>query len=263
MNSAYVDFLARRLGFQGQVGWGALFWTGDPKLPLGQPNSLPLLATVARPGLWPIWLIVSLGGTLFPFLLCPVYLIFISRVSLAWSLDRQVPEWFGRVNERLRAPLNAILAALGISVLLALFQSFPLLPKGLTAAGDGRLSLVSTIWFGILMGGLTWIMPGFNAILAPVTRRDLLRNAPWRQWLPALGIVWLVFALATYWWAGIKPIADALGAQKSTLSYFNQTGISFAIGAVVVAIVIYVIQAARNRAAGVDLAMLYREIPPD
>ena len=32
---------------------------------------------------------------------------------------------------------------------------------------------------------------------------------------------------------------------------------------VIVAIVIYIIQAARNRAAGVDLAMLYREIPPD
>jgi amino acid transporter len=263
MNSVYVDLLARKLGFGGQVGWGGLFWTGSANLPLGQPNSLPLMAAIARPGLWPIWTIVSLGGTLFPFLLCPVYLNFISRVSLAWSLDRQVPEWFGQVNERLRAPINAILAALGISVLLAVFQNFPLLPKSLTALGDGRLNLVSTIWFGILMGALTWIMPGVNALLAPFTRRDLVRNAPWRPWLPLLGAVWVAFAVVTYWFAGLKPILDALGAEKHKLSYFNQTGISFAIGAVAVAIVIYVVQALRNRAKGVDLSMLYREIPPD
>ena len=263
MNSVYVDFLAKKLVFAGQVGWGGLFWLGDPHLPLGQPNSLPLMGAIVKPGLWPIWLIVSLGGTLFPFLLCPVYLIFISRVSLAWSLDRQVPEWFGQVNERVRAPLNAILAALGFSILLAAFQNFPLLPKGLTVAGDGRLSLVSTIWFGILMGALTWIMPGFNALLAPFTRKDLIRNAPWRAWLPVFGVLWLVFALATYWWAGLKPLLDSLGTQTSKLTYLNQQGVSFAIGVVIVAIVIYIIQAARNRAAGVDLAMLYREIPPD
>ncbi|HXY72903.1 MAG TPA: APC family permease [Actinomycetota bacterium] len=263
MNSVYVDFLAKRLVFAGQVGWGGLFWLGDPHLPLGQPNSLPLMGAVVKPGLWPIWLVVSLGGTLFPFLLCPVYLIFISRVSLAWSLDRQVPEWFGEVNERVRAPLNAILAALAFSILLAAFQNFPLLPKGLTVAGDGRLSLVSTIWFGILMGALTWIMPGFNALLSPFTRKDLIRNAPWRAWLPVLGILWLVFALATYWWAGLKPLFSALGTQKSKLTYLNQQGVSFAIGVVIVAIIIYVIQMIRNRRAGVDLAMLYHEIPPD
>jgi APA family basic amino acid/polyamine antiporter len=263
MNSVYVDFLAKKLVFAGQVGWGGLFWLGDPHLPLGQPNSLPLMGAIVKPGLWPIWLIVSLGGTLFPFLLCPVYLIFISRVSLAWSLDRQVPEWFGQVNERIRAPLNAILAALGFSILLAAFQNFPLLPKGLTVAGDGRLSLVSTIWFGILMGALTWIMPGFNALVAPFTRKDLIRNAPWRAWLPVFGVLWLVFALATYWWAGLKPLLDSLGTQTSKLTYLNQQGVSFAIGVVVVAVVIYIIQAARNRAAGVDLAMLYHEIPPD
>src|SRR5262249_3488076 len=150
MNSIYVDFLAKKLVFAGQVGWGGLFWLGDPPLPLGQPNSLPLMGAIVKPGLWPIWLLVSLGGTLFPFLLCPVYLIFISRVSLAWSMDRQVPEWFGQGNERLRAPLNAILAALGFSILLAAFPNFPLLPEGLTVAGDGRLGTVSPSWGGVL-----------------------------------------------------------------------------------------------------------------
>ena len=65
---------------------------------------MPLLAVVANKSLWPIWALISLGGTIFPFLLCPVYINFISRMQLAWSLDRQVPEWFGKVSERMRAP---------------------------------------------------------------------------------------------------------------------------------------------------------------
>ena len=45
-------------------------------------------------------------------------------MQLAWSLDRQLPEWFGEVNERLRAPLNAILATLGLTALFLFFQSY-------------------------------------------------------------------------------------------------------------------------------------------
>ncbi len=263
-NSVVVDVLSRKLGVPGQLGWGVMFWSGDPHTPFGQPNTIPLAATIARPGLWPIWLLVSLGGVISPFVLCPAYIAFISRVSLAWSLDRQVPEWFGEVNERLRAPINAILTSLGIVGVLMILMNFPILPRSL-APPEGKLNLVATLWFSIFMAALTWIMPAVNAIVAPFTRKDLVRTAPWRQWLPVFGVIWLAFAAITYWFAGIKPVVDFLGRGpgESGLGYYNRTGLSFTIGAFVVAILIYIVQAARNRAAGVDLAMMYREIPPE
>lgn len=266
-NSVFVDLLSRKLGVTGQLGWGVMFWSGDPSTPFGHPNTLPLTATISSPGLWPIWLLVSLGGVVSPFVLCPAYIAFISRVSLAWSLDRQVPEWFGEVNERLRAPVNAIITALGIVAVLTILQNFPLLPENLAAGG--KLNLVATLWFSILMAMLTWVMPGINAIVAPYTRPDLVRNAPWRSVLPLFGIIWVAFAGITYWFAGLKPIFDAVrlavkpGSEETLLGYLNRTGISFTIGIVVIAIVVYAIQAARNRAAGVDVAMMYREIPPE
>ena len=236
------------------------------KLPFGQPNSLPLLAEVSRPGLWIIWAFVSLAGAVFPFLLCPVYLNFISRVGLAWSLDRQVGEWFGDVNERLRAPINAILTALGIAVVFAILQNFALLPKGI-APPDGHLNLVATLWFSILMAFLTWFMPGINAIVGPFTRRDLLRNAPWRAWLPLFGVIWAAAMGILYWYAGFKPIVDAIRtagtAGETVLNYLNRTGITFTLIFLGLAIVIYVIQAIRRRVQGVDAAMMYREIPPE
>jgi amino acid transporter len=264
MNSVYTDFLAARMGFTTNLGWGALFWQGSSSLPMNQPNSLPLLASIAQPGLWPIWAIVSLAGTVFPFLLCPVYLNFISRVGLAWSLDRRMPDWMGDVNERLRAPVNALLTALGIAVLFAIFQNFALLPKS-WAPPTGQLNLISTAWFSLLMAFLTWFMPGINALVGTFTRPDLLKNAPWRAWLPVIGLVWAAFIGTLYWFAGLKPILDALKNSGSggTLGYLTSSGVTMTIFFTVVGIVIYVLMAIRNRMAGVDTAMMYKVIPPE
>jgi len=279
MNSVYTDFISARLGIDGQVAWGAAYWGffSDPPLPLGQPNSMPLTAAIAAPGLWPIWTLVSLGVTLFPFLLCPVYIVFLSRVQLAWSLDRQVPEWFGEVSERLRAPANAIFAALVLAGVFALLQNFPVLKAvGLGALApsadpllDGKLNLVSTLWFSILAAALTWIMPGINALLVRWTRPDLVRDAPFSRWLPLLGLVWVVFAVTLYWFAGIKPIIDAVagalapGAEETALGYLNRTGITFTLLIFGIGIVIYLIQWAVNRSRGIDTSLMYHEIPPD
>jgi amino acid transporter len=268
MNSVYTDFLSGRLGVDGQIGWGVLYWIGSPDLPLGQPNSLPLTATIASPGLWPIWTLVSLSVTLFPFLLCPVYINFLSRMQLAWSLDRQVPEWFGAVSERLRAPANAILAALVAAGVFAALQNFPILKAiglGFLAPTDGKLNLVATLWFSILAAGLTWIMPGVNAILAPFTRPDLVRDAPFRGLLPILGVVWLVIMLVLYWFAGLSPIINFVGRgeQETQLDYLNRTGVTFTLLIFAAGIVLYVLQWARNRARGIDTGLMYQQIPPD
>jgi len=266
MNSFYVDSLSDRLGTTNMLGWGINYWSGL-KTPFGQATALPLASAISSPGLWPVWLFVSIAATLWPFLLCPVYISLISRISLAWSMDRQVPKWFGEVNERLRAPLNAILTAVGLCVVLAILQNFALLPKSI-APPDGKLNLVSTIWFSILMALFSWVLPGVNAIISRFSRPDLIRNAPWRNALWAFGVVWLIFAVFTYWFAGIKPISDAVGAalkpgQSGVLSYFNDTGITLTIALYVIAVIIYIIVAIKNRASGVEMSLLYKELPPD
>lgn len=268
MNSVYTDFLSARLGVNGQIGWGVLYWLGDPSLPLGQPNSLPLTAAISQPGLWPIWTFVSVAVTLFPFLLCPVYVAFLSRVQLAWSLDRQVPEWFGAVSERLRAPANAILTALVAAGVFALLQNFPILKNiglGFLAPTDGKLNLVATLWFSILAAGLTWIMPGVNALLVRWTRPDLAKDAPFGAWLPLLGAVWVVIMAVLYWFAGLSPIINFVGKleAESQLDYLNRTGVSFTLLIFAAGLVVFLISWVRNRARGIDTGLMYRELPPD
>ncbi len=263
-NSIYVDALSTHLGFKTNVSWGASYW-GFPgalkSLPLGQPNAMPLLAVVANKGLWPIWALISLGGTIFPFLLCPVYINFISRMQLAWSLDRQVPEWFGSVSERIRGPLNAILATLGLTAVFLFFQSYKDLPTFLATTGH-KLNLAGTAWFSIVMALFTWCLPGINAMLVRWRRPELVRNAPFGKALPYIGFVWLLFPLWIYIFAVIKPIVNAL-KTGGALTYLETNGIIDAGLFYVIGIVIYFVMRYRSRAAGVDSKMLFTELPPD
>jgi APA family basic amino acid/polyamine antiporter len=265
VNSLYVDAFSNHLGFNTNVSWGYSYWGGSHlSLPLGQPNSMPLLAVIANKTLWPLWALISFAGAIFPLLLCPVYINFISRMGLAWSLDRQLPQWFGEVNERMRAPLNAILASLGMTSLFLLLQNYALLPHSI-APPNGKLNLVATLWFSIFMAALTWIMPGVNALLVGVRRKDLVANAPYRRALPWLGVAWLVFPLWIYWFAAIRPIWDNVtGSGSGTgLNYLNNSGITGSLVFVAIGVVIYVLMRLVNRSSGVDSSMLFTEIPPD
>lgn len=275
MNSVYAEMLPRRLGLDANTGWAAAFWgyVGNPPgLPLGQPNYFQVLGAVTRPDLWVIWTIVGGASTLFPFLLMPVYVIFISRMALAWSLDRQVPEWLGAVSERLRAPANAIVATLAMAVIFLLFSNFAILKAvglGFLApnadpALDGKLNLVASAWFTILASSLSWIMPGINALIARRTRPDLVANAPWVRWLPLIGLVWLVFAVALYWFAGLGPIINTLtNPETDPLAYLNGSGVSFVLIVAIVGILWYVIQSMRNQRRGVQTDLMYQMLPPD
>ncbi|MFL5860673.1 MAG: APC family permease [Solirubrobacteraceae bacterium] len=263
-NSVYVDAISSHFGFDTNVAWGAGYW-GWPHsiapLPLGQPNAMPLLAVVANHSLWPIWALISLGGVVFPFLLCPVYINFISRMQLAWSLDRQVPEWFGEVNERLHAPLNAIFATLGLTALFLFFQSYKALPTFLATANH-KLNLAGTAWFSIVMALFTWTLPGVNAMLVRWRRPDLVRNAPFGGKLPWIGLAWLVFPLWIYVFAVVKPIVNALKAGGA-LTYLETNGIIDAGVFYAIGLVIYFIMRYRAQSAGVDEKMLFTELPPD
>jgi amino acid transporter len=263
-NSLYVDAISNHLGFGTNVSWGASYWGFNSHLsalPMGQPNSMPLLAAVANHGLWPIWALISLAGTVFPFLLCPVYINFISRMQLAWSLDRQIPEWFGRVNERLRAPLNAILATLGLTAVFLFFQSYNALPHFLATTGN-KLNLAGTAWFAIVMALLTWTLPGVNALLVRFRRPDLVRNAPFSKALPWLGLAWLVFPVWIYIFAVGKPIEKSLQGSGA-LRYLETNGILDALLFFAIGLGIYIIMWVRARSAGVDTKMLFTELPPD
>jgi amino acid transporter len=259
MNSVYQDVLGDHYGFQLVNAWGYQYWIlGNAPLN-NQPPFTPMLATAAYPGVWPLWLFVSVGNTVLNVLLCPVYAIFLSRIVLAWSLDRQVPEWFSVVNERTNAPLRVIILAILAGAVFFVLTFF-------------NFSLASTTFFGILLAGLTWIMPGLNAILIPFRRPDLFQltnNTGRSLGLPRLvwsGILWLIFILPVYAIAFVYPVVQNLvqqGGAYLTLSTTNSSGIGWALIFIAAGIVIYYLMRFINLSRGINVKMIYQELPPD
>jgi amino acid transporter len=262
MNSVYMDVQGNHFGFNLVNAWGFLYWNGGAAPLNGQPPFTPVMLTAVHPEFWPLWLIVALGNITLNVLLCPVYAIFLSRIVLAWSLDRQIPEWFSAVNERTNAPLRVIILAVligGVFYLLTFVQ----LPWA-------SLSLASTTFFGILLAGLTWIMPGINAVLIPFRRPDLYQltnNTGKFLGLPRLvwiGILWLIFIVPVYAAAFGYPVYQ--GLQQSGASYLaltNVSGVGWALIFLVIGIVIYYVMRAVNTSRGINVKMIFHELPPD
>jgi amino acid transporter len=257
MNSLYMDVLGNHFGFSLTNAWGYLYWNGAGAPLNGQPPFTPVMATAVHPGFWPLWLIVALGNITLNVLLCPVYAIFLSRIVLAWALDRQVPEWFSVVNERTNAPLRVIVLAVLIGAVFYILTFF-------------GLSLASTTFFGVLLAALTWIMPGLNAILIPYRRPDLFQltnNTGKVLGLPKLvwcGIIWLIFILPVYASAFIWPVVQ--GLQTSGTAYLglsNSSGIGWALVFVAVGIAVYIVMRLVNSARGINVQMMFHELPPD
>ena len=266
MNSVYMDVQGFHFGFDMVNAWGYLYWNGAGAPLNGQPPFSPVMLTAVHPQFWPLWLIVALGNITLNVLLCPVYAIFLSRIVLAWALDRQVPEWFSIVNERTNAPLRVIILAVLIGgvfyVLTFINQWFP--------SVNIYLSLASATFFGILLAGLTWIIPGLNAILIPYRRPDLFQltnNTVKFLGLPRLvwcGIIWLIFIVPVYVGAFGYPVYQGLlTSGTSYLSLSNSAGVGWALIFIVVGIVIYFVMRAVNTSHGINVTMIYQELPPD
>jgi hypothetical protein len=84
-----------------------------------------------------------------------------------------------------------------------------------------------------------------------------------------MGVLWLAFGAVVYWYAGIDVIIKAIRpllkphASASVWTYLNTNGVTFMLAIVVIGIVIYWIRNIQNRMQGIDLALLYKTVPPD
>jgi APA family basic amino acid/polyamine antiporter len=269
MNSLYIDTLGNRFGLDLTNAWGYLYWHDATAAPLhGQPPFTPVMATAVHPEAWPLWLVVALGNIIMNILLCPVYAIFLSRIVLAWAIDKQIPGWFRVVDDRTHAPLRVIVLAI---LLGAVFYALTIF---------GVLSLASTTFFSIALAALTWIMPGINAILISYRRPGPYRTAqPGEErasdffglinnkflGLPRLvwsGILWLAFIIPVYVAAFFWPVIR--GLKTSGFGYLgmsNSNGILWALIFIVVGIIIYYAMKFANKRAHISMDGIHQELP--
>jgi APA family basic amino acid/polyamine antiporter len=234
------------LGKLGDDFLGSVAYAGGEALGLSSaPTYMETAAAASGNVVLGVLIILGFGSWLIPTV--PMSLLIMSRCILAWSMDRVVPEKLGAVNPKTNSPWVAVLVIVVLSAVASWFWAY-------------------TSFFTVVVGAfgqiITLAIGCLAASLIPFKNKDLYATAPITgKWGPipkltligllgALGATLIVINFALDPFSGVNPEASPV-MFWFTLSMFP------------LGIVIYYVSKAIRRSQGIDIALAYKEIPPE
>ncbi|MGH2496203.1 MAG: amino acid permease [Ktedonobacteraceae bacterium] len=173
------------------------------------------------------------------------------RTIFAWSFDRILPGKLSEVSERTHAPVPAIIMA---SIIVA----------GILAWSVLSSSFATLLSMGVLAGVVTILSVSVAALAFPYRRPDLYRNSPANVRIGGVPLLPIVAVLSILVICGLAYLVlsyQQLGintAQLGPLPGFIFMGSLIVIGLVI----FYVARFVRAR-QGINLDLIYRELPPE
>ncbi|MEW6226238.1 MAG: APC family permease [Chloroflexota bacterium] len=173
------------------------------------------------------------------------------RTVFAWSFDRLLPEKFSEVNERTHSPVPAILLVMGLVTLMLMWS---------IASTD----FATWLALGVLAGVVCVVIVGVAAIMFPTRRPDLYRASPANITVAGIPVLYIVAPLSILvmlflTWLTLQYPALALYGDASNAWWVP----TFIGGIVVVGLVVYFGAKLIRRSQGVDIDLVYKELPPE
>jgi amino acid transporter len=215
-------------------------------LPAGLPPGVNFLAALLTHNVF-VLLLLGLGFVIWAVMGTPLSEMQSTRYMLAWSLDRTVPQQLGDVSERYHTPVKAIALC--------------------TVTGEIALVVLVNWTNASLLGALlaqilAFIVVALAGLVFPYRLRAVWESAGGRR---VLGVP--VVALAG---AGGVIILGALliafifnNTLNSTFAVTRTLSLWFMGGVIVSGTIWYIAARLLNQRRGVDLGLVYREIPPE
>jgi amino acid transporter len=192
--------------------------------------------------------IMGLSFILWNVLLLFVIAMICTRNIFAWSFDGVAPRQLATVGERTHAPWVAAILITAVAVVLLALYVFT--------------SFFTIVVNYIVIFSIAFWMTSFAAIFLPYRRRDLFEQAPEAVRRKIVGIP--VITLLGI--GNLILFTLILISSFDTPAFSGPTGnraIAFVVGIYVSGFVLYYISRAVRRQRGVDLDLLYKEIPPE
>jgi amino acid transporter len=203
-------------------------------------QNIPVLAVIIL-GSFLFWSLPAMVGNTF----MPIRSVF------AWAFDRLLPEKFAEVNERTHSPVPAILLVMGLVTAMLAW------------------SVLSTDFFtwlalGVEAGVVCVVIVAIAAMAFPSRRPDLYQASPANvrflgvpllYWVAPLSIavmLFLVYLTVTY-------PALALAGNKDNLWQIP----AFMGMIVIIGLALYYVAKLVRRSQGIDVDLVYRELPPE
>src|SRR2546429_36701 len=194
-----------------------------------------------------ILLIIGIGFVFWALLGTPLSELQATRYMLAWALDRTVPKKLGDVSERFHTPVAGIVLA--------------------TITGEIALIALVTFAQASLLGALlaqiaAFVLVSIAGIVFPYRLKATWESAGGRR----------LFGIPTVTLAGIGGVL-VLGAflyeflfnsvVNATFAVTRQISLIFMIGVPILGIIWYAAAYYINKSRGIDLALAYKELPPE
>jgi basic amino acid/polyamine antiporter, APA family len=201
--------------------------------------------------------LVAVGFALWTYVWAPVNILIITRNLLAWSMDRVMPERVSAVSGRWHSPVTAILICAVVSeVCVALYAFLP----------------AFTLLTGIFGLSITFLLTSVAAVAFPYRKRPLFESSSVRSRLanvPVISILGCLSILAT-----LGMMASTLLDPVSGISFDPHldagagAGLPFImflinVGVLLSGAVVYYVAMAIQRRRGIDIALAYKELPPE
>jgi APA family basic amino acid/polyamine antiporter len=226
---------------------GAGYWSG---LDAGKFNGVylwPNIVAMALAGSPIIVVLISLGYILNAFQIVNNCYIGMTRVMVAMSLDRLLPEWVSRVSERLHTPVNAhvayFLASIPVILVYNLWGQWTALTLGVTFAC-----------------GYVFVITALAGALMPFRAKALYDASPGAVYkfgnIPMVTVFGLIGALVGGVMVLMFMFYSALGLT-SVLAY------QVVFGVLAVSIIWYFLAKMIQRSRGINVDFAFKEIPPE
>jgi amino acid transporter len=236
---------------------GAGYWSLIPEATISGFNLWPPILAVALTGSPLVVLIIAIGYLLNGFqIVCNCY-IGMTRVMVAMSLDRLLPEWFSKVDEKLHTPVNAHLAYFLASIPVIL--AYNLVP--------GWIGLTLGVTFGC---GYVFVVTCVAGALLPYRARELYEASPGARYklgnLPMITVLGVLGGVL----GALMVLAFLFAPQLGVLGNWNFENFPsglwaqiIAFGIILLSAIWYLIVKRGQRARGIDVEFAFKEVPPE
>jgi amino acid transporter len=203
-------------------------------------QNIPVLAVLIL-GSFLFWSLPAMVGNTF----MPIRSVF------AWAFDRLLPERFADVNERTHSPVPAILLVMSLVTLMLVW------------------SILGTDFFtwlalGVEAGVVCVVIVGIAAIVFPSRRPDLFQASPANIRVAGIPVLYIVAPLSILVMLFLTYLTVTYPGLALAGNPDNLWQIPAFMGMiVVVGLLLYYVPKFVRRGQGVDVDLVYKELPPE
>ena len=236
---------------------GAGYWSLIPEANINGFNLWPPILAVALTGSPLVVLIIGIGYLLNGFqIVCNCY-IGMTRVMVAMSLDRLLPEWLSKVDEKLHTPVNAHLAYFLASIPVILAYNLV----------SGWIGLTLGVTFGC---GYVFVVTCIAGALLPYRAKELYEASPGAKYkLGSLPLITVLGVLGGVLGA-LMVLAFLFAPQLGVLGNWDFENFPsglwaqiIAFGIILLSAIWYIIAKNSQRSKGINVEFAFKEVPPE